>query len=77
MLDDDIISDASGANENTLIGSKAETISILREQLQAEREAHAEARRIIAALTQRIPELETPSAAREHPEMTGEEPERV
>lgn len=43
-----------------LIEAKDETIEILREQLRAEREAHGEARRIIAALTSRIPELEAP-----------------
>jgi hypothetical protein len=43
-----------------LIEAKDETIEILREQLRAEREAHAEARRIIAALTSHIPEIEAP-----------------
>ncbi len=39
-------------------------IEDLREQLAAEREAHREARRIIAGLVQRVPELE---AARQEP----------
>jgi excisionase family DNA binding protein len=39
----------------------AELIATLREQLQAERQAHAEARRIIAGLVERIPALEAPS----------------
>jgi hypothetical protein len=37
-----------------------ELIATLREQLQAERQAHAEARRIIAGLVERIPALEAP-----------------
>src|SRR5215207_7686603 len=39
----------------------AELIATLREQLQAERQAHAEARRIIAGLVERIPALEAPA----------------
>jgi hypothetical protein len=38
----------------------AELIATLREQLQTERQAHAEARRIIAGLVERIPALEAP-----------------
>jgi hypothetical protein len=54
-------------SSSPLVEAKDETISILREQLQAEREAHAEARRIIAALTSRIPEIEPPRSPVEHP----------
>jgi hypothetical protein len=46
-----------------LISAKDETIAVLREQLEAEREAHREARRIVAGLVQRIPELEAPPGA--------------
>ena len=42
------------------------------QQLEAERQAHAEARRIIAGLVERIPQLEAPPAARGSPE-PGEE----
>jgi hypothetical protein len=61
---------------NPLIEAKDETIEVLREQLRAEREAHAEARRIIAALTQRIPELEAPASpeASRSPQEGSEEP---
>jgi predicted ArsR family transcriptional regulator len=45
---------------NALIDSLQDQVTFLRGQLTAEREAHSEARRIIAALTQRIPELEPP-----------------
>jgi hypothetical protein len=45
----------------------------LREQLEAERQAHAEARRLLMAALERIPpQLEAPSEARESPE-TAEE----
>ena len=55
----------------------AELIATLREQLQAERQAHAEARRIIAGLVERIPALEAPSEGRESSETVEEEPERA
>jgi hypothetical protein len=48
----------------------------LREQLEAERQAHAEARRIIAGLVERIPAIEAPSEARESPETATDEPQR-
>jgi excisionase family DNA binding protein len=48
-----------------LISAKDETIRVLSEQLEAEREAHKEARRIIAGLVQRIPEIEAPSETAE------------
>ena len=54
-----------------------ELIRTLREQLEAERQAHAEARRIIAGLVERIPALEAPSEPRESPETVEEEPERA
>jgi hypothetical protein len=55
-----------------LISAKDETIAVLREQLEAEREAHREARRIIAGLVQRIPELEAPQEAPGSPETVSE-----
>jgi hypothetical protein len=54
-----------------------ELIATLQEQLQAERQAHAEARRIIAGLERIPPQLEAPSEARESPETVEEEPERA
>jgi hypothetical protein len=44
----------------------------LREQLEAERQAHAEARRIIAGFVERIPALEAPSEPPESPETPSE-----
>jgi hypothetical protein len=55
----------------------AELIATLREQLQAERQAHAEARRIIAGLVERIPAIEAPQEASEASETVGEEPQRA
>jgi hypothetical protein len=48
---------------DALISAKDETIATLQEQLAAERQAHAEARRIIAGLVERIPALDAPSDA--------------
>jgi hypothetical protein len=48
--------------------NQSELVAVLREQLEAEREANRENRRIIAALASRIPELEAPSEPREPPE---------
>ncbi len=52
-------------------------IDDLREQLQAERRANEENRRIIAALTSRIPQLEAPREQPETPQTVEEEPERT
>lgn len=60
-----------------LISAKDETIATLREQLQAERRAHAEARRIIAGLVERIPAIEAPSEPPGAPQSVVEEPERA
>ena len=46
---------------DALISAKEETIATLREQLAAERQAHAEARRIIAGLVERTPAIEAPA----------------
>jgi hypothetical protein len=46
-------------------GDQSELVAVLREQLAAEREANRENRRIIIALTSRVPELE---ASREPPQ---------
>jgi len=55
----------------------AELIATLREQLQVERQAHAEARRIIAGLVERIPAIEAPQEPTEAAETVEEEPERA
>src|SRR5829696_2992575 len=48
----------------------------LREQLEAERQAHAEARRIIAGLVERIPAIAAPQEPSEVAEADEEDPER-
>jgi hypothetical protein len=63
--------DRPQSDSSALISAKDETISTLRDQLEAERQAHAEARRIIAGLVERIPAIEAPqrsSEPRESPE---------
>jgi hypothetical protein len=62
---------------NALTSAKDETIATLREQLAAERQAHAEARRIIAGLVERIPAIEAPQEASEASETVEEESERA
>ncbi len=54
-------------------------VAYLRSQLDQEREANRENRRIIAALTQRIPELEAPASPKPPgaSESVAEEPERA
>jgi excisionase family DNA binding protein len=64
------------ANERTeqseLVQTLREYNAALERQLNAEREASAELRRIVAGLVQRIPELEAPSEPRESPETATE-----
>jgi flagellar motility protein MotE (MotC chaperone) len=55
----------------------AELIATLREQLQAERQAHAEARRLLAAALERIPAIEAPADERESSQTVEEEQERT
>jgi hypothetical protein len=54
-----------------------ELIGELRDRVRSLEEANRENRRIIAALTQRIPELEAPSDERESPGTVEEERERA
>jgi hypothetical protein len=54
-----------------------EEVVYLREQLQQANERDRENRRIIAALTSRIPSIEAPADERESPQTAGEEPERA
>jgi excisionase family DNA binding protein len=64
--------------QSELVQTLREYNTSLERQLNAEREASAELRRIIAALTQRIPpQLEAPSGPREASETGTEEPQTV
>ena len=73
--------DAAGQRQDgesgPLISEMRGRIEDLREQLDAERQAHAEARRIIAGLVERIPAIEAPQEASEASETVEEEPERA
>jgi hypothetical protein len=60
-----------------LISAKDETIRVLSEQLEAERTASAELRRIVAGLVQRVPELEAAPAQRNGPETVEEGTDRA
>ena len=57
-----------GVSQDALLTAKDETIAALREQLAQANERDRENRRIIAALTARIPAIEAPQEARESPE---------
>ena len=62
---------APRSDADALISAKDETIAVLREQLEAERQAHAEARRIIAGLVERVPALEAPESPETPSETAG------
>jgi len=69
--------DTSATHEHDALMSELRAHNdTLREQLEVERQAHAEARRIIARLVERIPAIETLQEARESPETVKEKPER-
>jgi len=59
--DIDQTADRLQSDSAALISAKDETITTLRDQLEAERQAHAEARRIIAGLVERIPAIAAPA----------------
>jgi hypothetical protein len=64
--DTDQTANWSRSDSAALISAKDETITTLRDQLEAERQAHAEARRLLMAALERIPpQIEAP---REPPE---------
>jgi uncharacterized coiled-coil protein SlyX len=69
------------ADPTVLIAAKDETIRTLREQLESERKANEENRRLLAGLIERIPALEAGTEAsgsqesRKPPETVAEEPE--
>jgi excisionase family DNA binding protein len=62
---------------NTLISQMQGRIDSLERQLEEAAERDRENRRIIVALTSRIPAIEAPPAKRESPETVEEEPERT
>ena len=57
---------------------REQVASYIREQLRREQDAHAEARRTIAGLVQRVPELEAAAQQQRHaPKTVEEEPDRA
>jgi hypothetical protein len=78
------VNDNPDADPNTVhpemqVEAWRELIDELRDRVRSLEESNRENRRIIAALTQRIPELEAPASpeARESPQPAKEEPERA
>ncbi len=66
-------------DQTALVEALRDQVGMLKQQLNTEQAASAELRRIIAALTQRIPELEAPRSPepREAPAEATEQPGRV
>ena len=78
LLDIDQDTGRPQSDSSALISAKDETIATLREQLEAERQAHAEVRRIIAGLVERIPPaIDAPSETPGAPTEAAGEPERT
>jgi hypothetical protein len=75
--DQDTTGQRQDGESGPLISEMRGRIEDLREQLEAERQAHAEARRIIAGLVERIPAIEAPAETPEASETVEEEPERA
>jgi hypothetical protein len=75
--DTDQDTDRPQSEPDALISEMRGRIEDLREQLEAERQAHAEARRIIAGLVERIPAIEAPSETPEAYEAAEEQQGRV
>ena len=69
--------DAAHHERNALISELRAHNDTLREQLEAERQAHSEARRIIAGLVERIPAIAAPQDPSEAAEAVEEDPERA
>ena len=71
--DQDTTGHRQDSEPTALISAKDETIATLREQLQAERQAHSEARRLLAAALERIPAIEAPREASDATEAADEQ----
>jgi hypothetical protein len=69
--------DAAPHERNALISELRAHNDTLREQLEAERQAHSEARRIIAGLVERIPAIAAPQDPSEAAEAVEEDPEQA
>jgi hypothetical protein len=68
----------SGSANRDESNDESQLVAVLREQLAAERQAHAEARRLLMAALERIPpQLEAPQETPEDAETVEEAPERA
>jgi hypothetical protein len=80
LIDRDMVRDTDDIptdkppESTAVIEAKDETIRILEEQLESERAASAELRRIVAGLVQRVPELEPAQDSRESAISTSDSP---
>ncbi len=74
VTDEGADTSATGARDALISELRAHN-DTLREQLEAERQAHAEARRLLMAALERIPPPASLEAPRESPETVEEEPE--
>jgi hypothetical protein len=77
LLDDEPTTEPTTDRTDELIEELRGRVQSLEDQLGQERDANRENRRIIAALTSRIPAIEAPSDERESRETVEEEPERA
>jgi hypothetical protein len=64
---DDTPPDMSHGESEALTSELRDRLRYVEDQLEAERQAHAEARRIIAGLVERIPALEAPAEESQEP----------
>jgi hypothetical protein len=74
---DDTPSGIPPSDRDVLTSELRDRLRYVEGQLEAERQAHAEARRIIAGLVERIPAIEAPQEASEASETVEEKPERA
>ena len=69
----DTQADMPTSDSEALTSELRDRLRYVEAQLEAERQAHAEARRIIAGLVERIPAIEAPQETSEAPEMAEEQ----
>ena len=73
----DIPPGMSHPEPDTLTSELRDRLRYVEGQLEAERQAHSEARRLLAAALERIPAIEAPSDERDDAETVEEEPDRT
>ena len=73
----DTQADMPTSDSEALTSELRDRLRYVEAQLEAERQAHSEARRLLAAALERIPAIEAPSEPRESPESVDQESESV